>query len=484
MNATSSSENRSASAMDRGSNRGDSAAAVRSTPRSRSFRFVPTTLAAVLLATLAAAQTDRAGSRPASRPATPTPVGHCAAERPYIVVVGRAVDCWERPVPGAAVRLVLLAKGVTINEGTSADSEGRFRIAAANSGYEVREGRVSLGHPGVKADAAFRVWPVKLPQKAGETVDVGDLAVAEARALTLRVVDQDGEPVAHAGLFAGSEHSPVYGRTNPSGESRLVVPYGPTAVRVALWDVEQTTVDIGADAPESMTVRVQRTAAAVAARQRIAARRGAQPAAAAGDERRGANPPHDDEPPGSFVISGRVVDARGEPVADAEVGFRYGGERWSVGRLAFTDSEGRFRKAIPPLDVPLTFFRVTVSPARRTAVGPCAVIELDVSAGFYEPLDLGDVRSEAGRRLRVAVVDESGAFVQHSDITATGAAPVHQPLGPVSGRRMDLVLPPNAVQVRFNALGFEPTDIEIPADAADGFKVVVRRSPAPTKSPR
>ena len=337
---------------------------------------------------------SREGFERTTAKARTSPLGRPAAPPLRIVMgrgrtaLGRLVDEAGQPVVGAGIVLAGMEEMLGEAQQVTSNKEGRFDVPHLTPGRYM----LIAGHP----DHAPLTQEVEIPSGA-PTVDLGDLVMPAGGGIEGRVTDTEGTPIEGAEVeatpaldsgspgfgFTGMSMSMSMGplRTGPDGSFRV-----PGLNRGGRFDLHvkhpayaEVTVP-GVESPTKEPVRIELKAAR--------------------------------------TVSGRVVNAEGEPVAGATVASvdrndGLGALR-SYQSLGVTDAEGRFR------------------------VGGLApgTLNLEVSAdgyqtqwldGFHVPgdRDVDDVKVvlERGSWLDVRVLNAEGEPVPEASVFAVLQAP-------------------------------------------------------------
>lgn len=311
---------------------------------------------------------------------------------PLRSIAGRVVDERGLAVPGARVELWTRSLSeldpfdpTPADRTTTSGPEGRFRLHAVGSKFVLQ-----AGAPGLAARSRISV-------ETSDRTDVGalELVLARLHAGTVRVVDSDGRAVARATVHArptwtrAVEDSSGIPVASLRASSSSTDEHGEVEVDYCVGDVFLVTVEQGG------VLRWQ------------------EAWSPAGDL--------EITLPRLAELSGLVVDARGGPVAGAEV--RLAGRNR---RAVRTDTEGRFHLRGLHTD----------EHARLLAHAP--------EAGASVPLAL-DLAAGASRSVQLAL--RSGATLRGTVVDATGA--------PVEGARLALQAPASADENAVVAPRFE-----------------------------
>ena len=283
--------------------------------------------------------------------------------QPAATLRGRLV-CAEQPDAAAGVTISVRGydreANISWSDEVETDAEGRFEVT------DLHPGETTVA-PQWSADAVWQAPARTVTPEPGEAVEV-ELPMQQTYLLTGRVVDEEsGEAIEGARVYISSTPA---GRssiapTDAEGRWSLRVLPGRTVVypgapegyvnqEFGQRNVEVTVTDADATAPD------------------IALKRG-------------------------VTVTGRVVDAQGQPVPEADV--VHTAQQFSFHSPTKTDADGAF--TITGVDPDSTF---TVQ-ARKGDLMTGAPLTVD--GGVGEPIELV-VRENAGVRLAVRVVDGEG----------------------------------------------------------------------------
>lgn len=312
---------------------------------------------------------------------------------------GRIVDARGRPVPDARVTYwtqAEIARGVMYHAYAGVSGDGRFVLAAADR-------------------AAERCWilvaaperPLHVFPASADAPDLGDLVVAEASAVHVRVLGEDGRPLAGAfvmlrGVEGGEEEAEPDGlrlridvaTTDEQGACRLVACAGDVPALVVTHpsfgtvfvateagaDPDAAAQPVHAEGLEGGRIRAGVTHVTIRTRARIRLR-------------------------------GRVLDPEGAPIPDAAVSVGFGG--YARGR---SDEEGRFDLRVFRGDVRVSASKTGYVPLPRDedwdeAPEGASAITRDVVLQ-PGPRVRGRVRDAAGRPIAGASVQMMGLPVR------------------------------------------------------------------------
>ncbi|MBL8755310.1 MAG: carboxypeptidase regulatory-like domain-containing protein [Planctomycetes bacterium] len=316
------------------------------------------------------------------------------AQAPLVATVqlsGRVLDARGQPVGGAAVAFVPRDATTTAQllaaPPTTTDAEGRFALAVPSEAApdDLSPPQLQVAAKGMAAVAPYVSWKLQ-PQKPGATTrarldtDVGDVLLPEGTRLFGRVRDLDGKPVAdaavtlrdlldnHRSLSGTQTYVHCRATTNASGifELPCALANGVAVEIVAKGYLRQNLHAVGVGTPLEVALA-----------------------------------------PGGR-IAGRVVDAKGTPVAGAFVSASY--ERSGPVTRVRAGADGSF-------EVPQDYagrFRVAASrPRPPVPTGARTPSERAESALFAEPvatieLVLAPPPEVAEGTLRVQAVDADG----------------------------------------------------------------------------
>ncbi len=230
-------------------------------------------------------------------------------------VLGTVVDADGRPVAGVAVRAL---RGVAASEART-DAHGRFTWPAAAGGCVLlgAASGTSRGFTWAAAGLPARIALLpdgRFPEPSTALPPPGAEGPARLARVSGRTVDESGRVVVGAALtFVGAtSRAAVREYSDGDGRWAVDVAVGPVLVHVFAAGYEQLQLDLPdvAQLPRELVLRAR-----------------AAPAASTGD----------DATVGEAMITGRVVDAAGRPVADARVNTQSAGTT--------TDADGTFRLA-------------------------------------------------------------------------------------------------------------------------------------------
>lgn len=292
----------------------------------------------------------------------------------------RVIDEHGEPIAGAAFEVVTkLGRPREFGKARTSGPDGRVTIEVEKGAFFRYMGRehsnthLSLGAPGHAK--TFFVAAAKL----GATKDLGDLVLAEGAAVTGRVIDENGLPVAGATVVGvasvsdrAADQAAIVGPEREGGR--------PTTTTDAAGRFELEGLHVGSAVVWANAERTRWTKSGVLE-------------LLAGDVHRGLElvlDPLDD----SQIVAGVVVDPDGVPVPRASVRHRVPGG-WSEARLR-ADEDGRF---LIPTASDAPFRLVASDPSKQ--FGDSA--EREVKAG---ETDLRIPLTE-WRTLRIQVVDVS-----------------------------------------------------------------------------
>ncbi|HYG65147.1 MAG TPA: carboxypeptidase-like regulatory domain-containing protein [Thermoanaerobaculia bacterium] len=304
---------------------------------------------------------------------------------PCVAIEGRVTDRRGSPLAEANVGLAETIRNAEPSPGSQVTTgpDGRFRLADLRQGerYDLwvqHQGHVSAHVPGVEA-------PTDEPLR---------VELRPARVLAGRVVGPAGEPVPYASLLDFEE--------NGAGQGDGLSSYGSQASTLTRTDaqgrfradgVEPGTLNLEVKAPEYKTRRLRGLVIPEESdveNLEIVLERGA-------------------------TVTGRVLDARGEPVAGADVSATPMEAGRGIGRedhsaSSETDGEGRYR--LGGLDP--GSHRIT---ANRYAEGQHTETEILVRPGEnVVNLAFRRITEVSGR-----VVDESGEPISNASVSLGGA---------------------------------------------------------------
>ncbi len=283
--------------------------------------------------------------------------------QPAATLRGRLV-CAEQPDAAAGVMISVRGydreANISWSDEVETDAQGRFEVT------DLHPGETNVA-PQWSADALWQAPAQTVTPEPGEAVEI-ELAMQQTFLLTGRVIDEEtGEPIEGARVYVSSTPAgrSAIAPTDAEGRWSLRVLPGRTVVypggaegyvsrEFGRSNVEVMVTDADATAPD------------------IALKRG-------------------------VTVTGRVVDAGGQPVAEAEV--VHTAQEFAFMRPTTADAEGAF--SITGIDPESSF---TVQ-ARKGDLMTEAPVTVDPGSG--EPIELV-VRANAGVRLAVRVVDGDG----------------------------------------------------------------------------
>jgi hypothetical protein len=169
----------------------------------------------------------------------------------------RIVDSAGAAVPNALVFVRTLGLNESsahlADRGSSADEQGRARLALAPANIEAVEARVLLADRGGEA-----LHHLGAPDRLRGVWDVGDLAVSPTRTMSVSVVDESGAPVESAYVWAvPSEGEGVALSAESKGRFRISPLITDTAIGAHALGYELTLAAIAPD-QEHVTVKLRR----------------------------------------------------------------------------------------------------------------------------------------------------------------------------------------------------------------------------------
>jgi hypothetical protein len=187
------------------------------------------------------------------------------------------------------------------------------------------------------------------------------------------IVSVVGAPAANATVIAthDSSHHVSSARTNAQGRALLDVPPGTYRVSASLDGYQRHMTVVRANGSSVTVVRLQLTP----------------------------SDPFADVPPGSGVVSGRVVDMNGSPVPYSSVGIY---RQYAAGGIGYTGADGTFRfpvRANAPRD---PYDKVTVSRSAPIWTDVPATVFLADQQDLPRSIHVGERQETAGLELRVS----------------------------------------------------------------------------------
>lgn len=172
--------------------------------------------------------------------------------------------------------------------------------------------------------------------------------------------------------------------------------------------------------------------------------------------------------PGFTEIRGRVVDAPGEPVVDAEVRLvRPLNDQLRIAGRAHTGGDGRFALPVAHADS----YGLIVGNADESLIGQVPAIAVSIG----DVVDVGDVRVLAARRLSGRVVDDHGFAIQGAAVCFESRKVETDAKGLFDG----VVSQADGVRVAVLAGGFRPWADNLPTRSETiELQIQLTRSPA------